>query len=192
MKTQFANTFFESLKRMIIHQKWWYKIYENFKTNIPLFFKNIWKFRKELYTHQWWDYRYTLNILERSLTIMEKEMSIRGMEISETREPKVKSMRRALELLKNNREDNYIEMAEKEIGKLIMYDWEFEKTDDGIYQLIDNETEEEKRHNRAIFKRAHEIEESEWKELWEIFKGSKNSKHYGENYDGTDMRSWWD
>jgi hypothetical protein len=43
-----------------------------------------------------------------------------------------------------------------------------------------------------VYNRASEIEEQEWKELWEIFKGTENSKKVGESYDGTDMRSWWD
>jgi hypothetical protein len=30
----------------------------------------------------------------------------------------------------------------------------------------------------------------EWKELWEIFKGTKFKDW--ENYDGSDMRGWWD
>lgn len=188
MKIQFADSFGKSLKKLIWHQHWIYRTYATFRYDIPLFFKNIWRFRKELYNHQWWDYRFTLNMLERSLTIMEKGMSERGMEVSETREPKVKSMRRALELLRNNREDNYIERAEAELGPLS--NLEFELDEDGA--LIDRDTPEQKEHNRKVFKRAREIEDSEWKELWDIFKGTKNSKKYGKNYDGTDMRCWWD
>jgi len=127
-------------------------------------------------------------MMERSLTIMEKGMSTRGMEVSETREPKVISMRRALELLRNNREDNFVERAEAELGPITRWDWELDE--DGV--MVDRDTPEQKEHNRNVFKRAREIEDSEWKELWEIFKGTKNSKKYGKNYDGTNMRAWWD
>jgi len=126
--------------------------------------------------------------MERSLTIMEKGMSTRGMEVSETREPKVISMRRALELLRNNREDNFVQRAEAELGPITR--WEWETDEDGV--LIDRDTPEQKKHNRAVFKRAREIEDNEWKELWEIFKGTRNSKKYDKKYDGTDMRAWWD
>ena len=119
-------------------------------------------------------------------------MKEKGMEISETREPKLKSMERALELLKHKLDDDYIDRAESELGKLIFYDWEFEEIGDDRYQLIDKESPEEKTHNRKVFERAKEIEDKEWKELWEIFKGTKLSKKYGKKYDGTDMRSWWD
>lgn len=203
MKIQITDTFTKSLKRLIWHQHWLYKTYATFRYDIPLFFKNVWRFRKELWNHQWWDYRYTLNMLERSLSIVEKGISEKGIEADYSREPKVKSMKRALELLKNNREDNYIQRAEDELGKLIMHEWEWEETgettdnplgekNEKLYQLVDKDTPEEKEHNRKVFKRAKEIEDTEWKELWEIFKGTKNSRKYGKSYDGTDMRSWWD
>lgn len=188
MELQFTNSFAKSLKRMIRHQTWWYKTYSFLRWDLKHFFRNIWLFRRELWDHSWWDYRFTLNMLERSLTIMEKGMSERGMEVSETRDPKVKAMRRALELLHDNREDNYIERAEAELGPLSNFD--FELDENGV--MIDRDTPEQKEHNRKVFARAREIEEAEWKELWEIFKGTRYSKQYGKKYDGTDMRSWWD
>lgn len=193
MDVQFTDSFTKSLKRLMWHESRVYKFYSLFRYDIPLFFKNIWRFRRELWEHQWWDYRYTLNMMERSLTIMEKGISERGIEADYSREPKVQAMRRALELLRNNNDCNYaINKAEAELGELIIHDWEFEDLGDGTSRLIDRETKKEKNHNRKVFKRAKEIEDQEWKELWEIFKGTKNSKKYGIDYDGTDMRSWWD
>lgn len=192
MKIEFADTFTKSLKKLIWHQHWLYKTYSFLRWDLWHFFKNIWRFRSELYHHNWWDYRFTLNMLERSLTIMEEGMASKGWEVRETREPKVNAMRRALELLKNNREDNYTERAELELGPLVMHDWEFEDVGNGNHKLVDKDTPEEKEHNRKVFDRARELEENEWKELWEIFKGTKNSKKYGNKYDGTDMRAWWD
>ncbi len=192
MDVQFTDSFTKSLKRLVWHESKVYKFYSLFRYDIPHFFTNIWKFRKQLWSHHWWDYRFTLNMLERSLTIMESGMSTKGMEVSETREPKVKAIRRALELLQNNKEDNYVAKAEIELGELVMHDWEFEEVDGGNYRLLDKDTPEEKEHNRKVFQRAKEIEDAEWKELWEIFKGTRYSKKYGKKYDGTDMRSWWD
>jgi hypothetical protein len=189
MKVQVTDSFAKSLKRLIWHQHWLYRTYATFRYDIPLFVKNVWRFRNELWDHQWWDYRYTLNMMERSLTIMEKGMSTKGMEVSETREPKVKSMRRALELLRNNREDNFVERAEAELGPITRWDWELDE--DGV--MIDRDTPEQKEHNRKVFERARKLEEKEWKELWQIIKGTKYSTtFYGDKYDGTDMRSWWD
>jgi hypothetical protein len=189
MKVQITDSFTKSLKRLIWRQHWLYKTYALFRYDIPLFVKNVWRFRNELWDHQWWDYRFTLNMLERSLTIMEEGLSKNGNEVSETREPKVKSIRRALELLKNNREDNFLERAEAELGPLSKTDWELDV--EGV--LIDNDTPEQKAHNRKVFQRARKLEENEWKELWQIIKGTKYSTtFYGDKYDGTDMRGWWD
>lgn len=192
MKVEFTDTFFKSLKRLSMQQTWWYKTYQTIRYDIPHFIKNIYRFRKELYSHNWWDYRYTLNMLERSLTIMEAGLSTKGWEVSETREPKVKAIRRALELLKNNREDNYTDRAEEELGELRLSDWVFEESEDGGHVLADTETKQDKAHNRRVFKRAVAIEKAEWNELWSLIKGTKYSNKYGPEYDGTDMRSWWD
>lgn len=171
---------------------YWYKIYETIRYDIPNFFRNVYKFRKELYNHQWYDYRYTLQMLHRSLVIMEKGISEKGKEVSSTKFAKLVAMGRAISLLQNRIDDNYIERAELELGPLVMKDWKFEKLENGSYRLIDTDTPEEKKHNSEIFKRANEIEEKEWSELWEIIKGTENSRLLGDDYDGYDLRSWWD
>jgi hypothetical protein len=192
MDVQFTDSFTKSLKRLMWHESKVYKVYALFRYDIAHFLKNIWRFRKELWSHSWWDYRFTLNILERSLTIMEKGMSEKGIEVSETRKPKVMKMRRALELLKNNREDNFVERAEKELGELKLSEWQFELLENGNRRLIDDENEDDREHNRKVYQRATQIENDEWNEMWEIFKGTKYSKKYGKQYDGTDLRGWWD
>ena len=67
MKIQFEDSFGKSLKRMIWHESRIYKLYSVFKYGIWHFFANIWRFRKVLWNHQWWDYRYTLDALYTSL-----------------------------------------------------------------------------------------------------------------------------
>lgn len=183
MGVRFENSFFESVEKLVYYDTKLYKVWEFIKRGLPNFLKNIWRFRKELYSHNWWDYRFTLEMMYRSLSIMEKGISEKGIEVDESRIPKVKAMRRALELLKHNLDDTYIDMAEAELGKMIMHDWEFERIEGtSSYQIIDKETDEERVHNKRVFDRAHEIEEAEWKELWKILKGGKNGG----------MRGWWD
>jgi hypothetical protein len=157
-----------------------------------LFVKNVWRFRKELANYDWWDFHFTLNMLERSIFFMEKGIREKGIEIEQTRIKKVKSMQRALEILHNHREDNYVEIAEKEFGPLTVRSFDFEKMDDDLTQLVDIRTPEQYENDHKIIERSHELENNEWNELWEIFKGTKYSKRYDKNYDGTDMRSWWD
>jgi len=86
-------------------------------------------------------------------------------------------------------------------GKIKNSDWLWTDKED---------TEEERVHNKKIFTRAREIEESEWKELWSIIQGqdikdysSKNQKikdsephddadSYNDWFDGSGLRGWWD
>ena len=207
MKVEFKDTFFESVKDLIWHETKLWKVWAFLVRGIPNFFGNIWKFRKELYNHQWWDYRYTLEMLHRSLVIMEKELSVKGIEVPAHRDKKVVKIRRAIELLDNRLNDNYVEQAEKELGELIHRDWEFEPTEDGNYRLKDTETREESDHNRKVFKLASTIDDREWRELWNIFKGQSilDFKKYTKTlpkeqqanawdnwFNGSDMRGWWD
>jgi hypothetical protein len=183
MEIKFADSFYDSLKVLARQSTWWYKTYKFLRWDIKHFIQNVWTFRKELWDHRWWDYRFTLNIFERSLDIQEKGMSTKGYEVPESREPKVKSMRRVLELLKNNREDNYIVRAEEELGEIQNSGGWFEGEEDNPAQ---------RKHNRKVFVRARQIEQDEWKELWTILEGTRHSKKLGAEYDGSDMRGWWD
>ena len=171
-----------------------YRIKEVLTIGIPNFFKNIWKFRKELYTHDWWDYTFTLEMLYRSLVIMEDGMSKKGLEVTETRDIKVKQIRRAIELLKHKLDGDYIDRVEAELGPInytnFLDDKNWKKLENGNYELIDRDTPEEKKHGRKVFKQAHKLEEKEWKELWTIIKGTKFTSW--EEFDGTDLRCWWD
>ena len=178
MDVQFGDSFTKSLKRLMWHESKVYRVYALFRYDIPHFLKNIWRFRKELWSHAWWDYRFTLDMLERSLTIMVNKLELKGIEEDGSRMKKVGKIRRALELLKNSREYNFIDRAELELGELPHNPFEFEDMGDGIHRLIDNDTPAERKHAQRIYKRARQIEEKEWKELWKIVDG--------------DLRGWWD
>jgi hypothetical protein len=194
MKVETSDTFFESLERLAWYDTKLWKVWEFIKITIPRFFKNIWRFRKELAQHEWWDYRYTLEMLYRSLSIMVVKLEKDGIEEDVSRGKKVVKIKRALELLKHKLDDDYTERIEAEYGELILHDWEFEEVPDkpGFSRLVDNDTPAERKHNRMIFKEAHKLEDKEWIELWNILKGTKYSKTWGDAFDGTDMRGWWD
>ena len=199
MEIKFADSFGDSLKTMIRHNTWWYKTYDLFRYDLPRFFKNIWRFRKPLWNHYWFDYNGSLEFMETSYTNMVDNIEKRGNEIDKTRLKKVQAMRRAIEILKNCREDNYLAMAEKELGDLIFNDWEFEDLPDkpGFSKLVDNDTDEERVHNRKIFDRSNEIQEKEWSELFVILKGQDYTKFdkeidWNEQFDGSGLRGWWD
>ena len=199
MEIEFADSFGDSLKTLIRHNTWWYKTYELFRYDLPRFFKNIWTFRKALWNHYWFDHHGTLKFLEIGLTNISDTVEKYGNEVDESRLKKVAVMRRAIELIKNYNEDNYIDMAEKELGELMIHDWEFEEVPDkpGYSQLVDNDTDEEKKHNKKVFDRAREIEKQEWDELFVILKGQDYTKFdedidWYEQFDGSGIKGWWD
>jgi hypothetical protein len=191
MKLEFKDSFFESVEKLVWYDTNLWKVWSAIRYDIPLFVKNVWRFRKELYNHQWWDYRFHLEMVYRSLSIMEKGLSERGIEVDSMRDKKTQKMRRALELLKHKLDDDYIERAEGELGPLNHTSFEFEKIEGSdSYRLVDNDTPAQKKHARKVYKRARVIEDTEWKELWDIFKGKKFTTI--EEFDGSDLRGWWD
>ena len=207
MKVEFKDTFFESVEKTVWYDTKLFKVWDVIRRGIPNFFKNIYLFRRELYNHQWYDYRYTLEMLHRSLTIMVDKLEKDGIEEDVSRGKKVAKIKRAIQLLNNRLNDNYIDQAEKELGELYLNPWEFEPTEDGNYRLIDNDTKNEKAHNVRVFKLSSTIDDREWRELWNIFKGQSildYKKHlktipkeeqedeWNKWYNGSDMRGWWD
>jgi hypothetical protein len=207
MKVEFKDSFFESIEKLAWYDTKLWKVWEFIRRGIPTFFGNIWRFRKELYSHQWWDYRYTLEMLHRSLTIMVDKLENDGIEEDVSRGKKVAKIKRAIQLLNNRLNDNYIDQAERELGELYSNPWEFEPTEDGNYRLIDNDTKDETAHNKRVFKLASTIDDREWRELWNIFKGQSildYKKHlktipkeeqkdeWNNWFNGSDMRGWWD
>jgi len=192
MKAEFKNSFFESIEKLVWYDSNLWKVWAAIRYDIPLFFKNIWRFRKELYNHQWWDYRFTLEMLYRSLSIMVVKLEKDGNEEDISRGKKVAKIKRALELLKHKLDDDYVDRAEVELGELSYKPIRFEPVEgkEGLYSIVDDDTPAERKHAKKVYKRARDIEEMEWKELWDIFKGKKFTTF--EKFDGSDLRGWWD
>ena len=211
MKIQFADTFSESLKTLIWHESRIYKFYSFFRYDIGRFIKNVWRFRKALSNHYWWDHHGTLMFMETGLTHMADNMEVKGMEVDGPRMKKVAAMRRAVEIIKNYNQSNYIEMAESELGPIYLHDWNFEEVPDkpGYSRLVEEDTPEERKHNKKVFDRVRQIEENEWDELFKILKGQdykeyrklvkldkkreiKNDNLWDEWFDGSGLKGWWD
>lgn len=188
MKIEFADSFWKSLKTLRRHDTWWYKTYSTIRYDLPSFFKNIWTFRKALWSYRWWDYNFMLHFMETNLHDMATKMERHGIEVESSRIKKVDKMLRAANIINNIRNSNYIERAENELGKL-------QNLGEWLKGIED--TPEQKSHNEKVFDRAHELEEQEWNELWQIFKGQDYSKFkkkqsWDDFFDGSGMKGWWD
>lgn len=208
MEVKFADTFFDSFKRMVNREKWYWKTWDFLRYDMPRFFRNLWMFRKDLYNYRWYSGQHAvLPFMKTALMDMAAKVDERGMEVEHSKSKKVMKMWRAAKLMEHFIEDNFIDLAEAELGDLIHRKFEFEDVPDkpGFCQLVDNETPEEKEHNSKVFKRAREIEEQMWTELWDILKGQTHShfevfldkakdkeKAYENWFDGSGLRGWWD
>ena len=199
MKVTFADSFWKSLKRLSMQQTWWYKTYEVFRYKIPMFFENIWFFRKELWRFRSWDYTFNLMMFSRSLEKTVHTLEFHGWEIEETKIKKVEKIKRVIEIIKSLDESNYIKRAEDQIGELRGVEFWEDKED----------TPEDKEHNKKVFDLSTQIENDEWEELFNILKG-QDHKEYGKLletqseedkwktdlwtkwFDGSGMKHWWD
>ena len=200
MEIKFADSFWKSLKTLARHQTWWYKTYEVFRYKIPMFFENLWFFRKQLWYFRSWDYSFNLKMFSRSLEKTAHTLEFHGHEIDETRMKKVEKIKRVIEIINCLNESNYIDRAEIELGDL--------KNIDGWATGIED-TPEEKKHNKKVFDLATKIENEEWEELFTILKGQNHQEYvklmkntsdeekmksdiWTNWFNGSGLKHWWD
>lgn len=168
--------------------------------DLPNFMKNLWFFRKILWNFKPWDYSYNIMAFRRSLELTLKSIEKYSNEETQSKLKKCSKMKRAIDIMKNIENDNYIEIAENKLDKKVSTSiFDFKKCNnkigDVIYKLIDNETPEEKKVNEDIFSLARVIEENEWEELWGIMKGQNikncSEDEWNEAFDGSGLNEWW-
>jgi len=210
MKVKFAETFFDSVERMINRQKWYWKTWDFLRYDMPRFFRNLWMFRKDLYNYRWYSgQNAVLPFMKTALTDMADKIDKRGWEVEHSKSKKLDKMRRAAYLMERFIEEDFLELAEKELGEVICHGFNFEPVPDkpGYSRMVDKETDEEKEHNSNVFARSREIEDQMWAELWTILKGQEYSDFdkikgdakmkeqddlYNNWFDGSGLRGWWD
>jgi hypothetical protein len=202
MNVKFKDTFFESFKRMINRERWYWKTWDLFRYDIPRFFRNLWLFRKNLWNHTWYNGDSSvLPWVKTAVDDMAWRIEKYGHEVDESRLKKVAKMRRLSYLIDVCVKDEFIEEAEKELGfKYVYYPFEFEEVlgNDKLYELKQNETPEDKENNSKLLNRSHEIQKEYWEELCAIIKGPDydamraSDEDWDKLYDGSDLRAWWD
>ena len=149
--------------RMYYFRKWFRHLWLiELIRNISNFCKNLFRFRKSLWTFRNWDFTHNLEIFKQSLILTAKCIEY-GYEVDEDRIPKHKRMLKAIELLNNIVAHNYIDQAENILGKEMIYGKAFSN---------------EITNNKEIYNLSDRLEEEQWKEVWNIIE--------------SDMRGWWD
>ena len=157
---------------------WWQEKYYNLKWGIWAlykYFRTVWGMRD-------FDYNYNLKMMKFQLELLCDRIEFRGYEVEEDRMKKVKDMRRVIELLHNQIEDNFVERC----GYDYNYKIDFVECEDkeGYFEMVDNKTKEQGENNDRALKEAKELGKDEWNELWDTIKNG--------NHAGYGMWGWWD
>jgi len=163
----------------------------DFFFNIKNFFRNIFLFRNELTDFRIGDYYFILNVFRRTLElnlnyfVKEKDNCPIFLDV------KIENMKRALDILNNIRDDNYLELAEKELGyKYIYSDFIFERVDNNLFKLKNDLSSEVGKKNYDLSEKSEEIKEEEWIELMDILKGNDIEINI-EKHQNKGLRSWY-
>jgi hypothetical protein len=174
------------MKELLNEIKWFWKFnvkhpWYNFRGGV----RNLFTHFKIVWGSGDFDYSYILQMMKFKLERLEKTLQ-GGDEVDKDRLPKIEDIKRCIELINNNIEDNYAERCGYLYGDS-KYDFvPIEKNGDGqqLYEMVVTRATQTDDEVKEIFKKAQELEQKEWEELWEIFKkGNKSS---------VDMRGWWD
>lgn len=186
MKVNAADTFFKSLKKIINSEKWWH--WRFWRTKYYELKDAIWALRKyfKVVTKMVpWDYHSMMVMMAHQAKILSYYLENYGIEVDETRIPKVKKLKRFVELLDNYLADND---AENTYAERCGYNFNAEdinwvpskdKKGNELYEMksIKKKGYEHVNNYEAI-RKGHELEEKEWNEMMDILKN--------------EMRCWWD
>lgn len=206
MEIKFTDTFFKSFKKMIAHEKWYWQTWDFFRYDLHNGIKNIFFFWKVIWRYRSWDSSFQMRILARSLEPLAHTLEYHGNEVDKPRLKKVAKIKRAIEILNRQANDDYIKLAEETLGYEV----------DLTYSIFGDKPEDEepdkiKEMNRKIYDLSHELEEKEWAELFTILQGQnhntfimicdrarseatqdKNEDLWNKWFDGSGMKGWWD
>jgi hypothetical protein len=154
--------------------------------------RNFWYFRKEIWNFRGWDYNFQLRLWRKSLIPL-RDSILNGYEVRDPRMKKVQAIQEAIDIIDRIIDDEYIDVAEKELG-------------------IDFLDTTDAKESMKVVTRSHELANKDWKRLWRIFEGQNHAEYvmlldrykiqsqfhdkhddvWNQWFDGTDLRGWWD
>lgn len=203
MEVKFADSFWDSLDRMISRERWYWKTWDWIRYDFPKGVYNIFYFWRVVWNFRPWGYHGQLSLWEKSMPRLRDSIK-NGNEIRQSADKKVAQMDKLIEIISRLNEDYYIKYAEEQLGHGV-------DTSYGIFgnKPADEEPQEIKDKNRAIFNLSHELEEKDWEDFFRILKGQDtkefrkiyetlsdeekhNHDHYTNWFDGTGILGWWD
>jgi hypothetical protein len=177
MKIHAVDSFEKSLKRFLNTEKPWR--WEYWRDKWYAFKRAIWALRKyfRITTKMVpWDHSSVLMMLKFQVGLLADYIEKKGIEVDESRLPKVARMRRFIELMDHKIADDYAERCGYNYG----YGFDFVPVEGSsdLTELVSNAPPDVEDNNSKAIMEAHELEEREWEEMFDILKN--------------DLRSWWD
>lgn len=161
------------IKLYIIYSK-----LEDFYYTIKWSIINFFKYFKIVSQMRPWDYQYVLRMMEFQLKDLCNNLEKYGLEIEEDRLPKIEKMKRAIELLYNNIDDNYADRCGYKNDAVEIVFEDVKGTDDFKEVKMVKNPGFENYNEDEVFEKSRKLEEEEWNELFDILKN--------------DMQRWWD
>lgn len=201
MKVKFADSFFESLDRLIVRERWYWKTWDWIRYDFPKGVYNIFYFWRVVWNFRPWDSSYQFSFIQRGLPRLREAMA-NGYEIELSLNKKLEKVDIMIEILNRMEEDNYIAYAEKALGRSVDISYGFFGSND------EQEPTEVTEANREIFDLATTLEEDDWNEFIYLIKGQdmkdykeihdnlseeekRDHDHYYTWFDGSGIKSWW-
>jgi len=201
MKIKFADSFWDSLDRMIAKEKWYWKTWDWIRYDFPKGVYNIFYFWRVVWNFRPWGHHGQLSLWERSMPRLRDEL-VKGNEIRLSANKKIEQMNKLIEIISRLNEDYYMKYAEEQLGYSVDISY-------GIFGNKDEaEPEEVKQRNRAIYDLSKKLEQQDWEDFYRILKGQDHSEykkihesltdeekrdhdHYYNWFDGTGIQGWW-
>lgn len=146
---------------------------ETFYYNIKWTIVNFYKYSKIVSNQRPWDYQYILEMMKFQLQQLCDNIEKNGIEIDETRLPKIAKMKRVIEILNSQIEDDYADRC----GYIAEANKIYIDEETGVLKWELQPGYENYNENK-VFDDANILRNKEWDELFEILK--------------QDMRGWWD
>lgn len=169
MEIEFEDTFFDSLKRMSnSHKIHHWRFYVSKYYDLRSFLKSFFTYSYKSTMIKDWQFSTIFPLMKKHLEKLCYLLEHYGIEVDESRLPKIVLIKRTIELLNHYIESDYQFQAEQLLNRKIS-NWSI---------FDDTRTNEQKKLDSEIYDMANKIEQDQWDELWETIRSNG--------------KGWWD
>ena len=169
MEIKFADTFIKSLQNIADGKKWYHwRFYREKYYDLRSFLKSFFTYSYKSTMIKDWQFDTIFPLMKLHLEKLCYILEYHGMEVDETRLPKIAKIKRTIKLLDYYIKSDYVEQAENQLFRNVSY-----------HNLFDDaRTAEQKEKDAEIYALSVQIELEQLNELWNII--------------CSDARGWWD